>query len=91
MDNSTNTKNQQTVSGSRQERLVTWLRSQWEKSFAIHIWNDLTPLGKATMFLPLYLLCMIAIPFMALMIPILLLLAGVEKIIAILTPIFFAK
>jgi hypothetical protein len=41
---------------------VMWLREQWCSSLAKSIWDDLTPLGRATIWLPIWFLCWATLP-----------------------------
>ena len=63
----TETQNDQTdAAGSAKrpivERFVMWLTLQWSESLAKSIWDDLTPLGRATIWLPIWLLCWLSLP-----------------------------
>lgn len=44
------------------DEIIKWLAFQWNKSFACSIWRDLTPFGRCTIWIPLYLLCLASIP-----------------------------
>ena len=37
-----------------------WLKSQWKESTAKSIWDLLTPFGRCTVFLPIWLMCWLA-------------------------------
>jgi len=39
-----------------------YLRAQWRNSLAWSIWDDLTPFGRLTIWLPIWLLCWLTIP-----------------------------
>ena len=42
--------------------MKAWLKNQWLESFAINIWNDLTPLGRLTIFVPAWFICVMMVP-----------------------------
>lgn len=44
-------------------KLKIWLKRQWGYSFAKMIWDDLTPFGRATIWIPIWI---ITIPFLIL-------------------------
>ena len=46
------------------ERLIIFLRQQWNDSLAKSIWEDLTLLGRCTIWLPIWLLCWLSLPIM---------------------------
>jgi hypothetical protein len=80
------------VSG-RVDLLVIWLRSQWTDSLAKSIWDDMTPFGRLTIWLPLWLLCYVSL---AISLPILFIIFLVYKIVDFLKldripKIFFAR
>lgn len=43
-----------------------WLYKQWRASLAKSIWDDLTILGRATIWVPLWLLCWVTLPIILL-------------------------
>ena len=44
------------------DRFVMWLGRQWRESLAESIWDDMTPLGRLTIWLPIWLLCWLSLP-----------------------------
>lgn len=44
------------------KRIKQYLVGQWRESMARSIWDDLTPLGRATIWLPLWLLIWLILP-----------------------------
>ena len=46
-------------------RVCLWLRSQWRMSLAKSIWDDLTLIGRILLWVPLWLLCWLVLPFLA--------------------------
>lgn len=46
------------------DKTVMWLKDQWRTSLAYSIWQDLTPLGRATIWIPLWIMCWVTMPFM---------------------------
>jgi hypothetical protein len=44
------------------DNLVIWFGGQWKKSLAKSIWDDLTVLGRFTLWFPIWLLCWLSLP-----------------------------
>lgn len=48
------------------ESIKKYLSEAWRESLAKSIWDDLTPFGRVTIWLPLWLLCWLALPVLLL-------------------------
>ena len=75
------TENGTEVAG-QDKRFVMWLHEQWRQSFARAIWEDLTPFGRLTIWIPMWIICWLMLPFT---LPLFLLFAGLDKLT---TPVF---
>lgn len=73
------------------ERLVSVLVSHWRQSLAKIIWDDLTPFGRATIWVPLWLWCWMLMPLYFLCAVVLFVWFKLYDRCPKLPPIFFAR
>tara|TARA_B100001175_G_C19329118_1_gene551601 strand:+ start:279 stop:503 length:225 start_codon:yes stop_codon:yes gene_type:complete len=58
-------------------KFTLWLKSQWTESLAKSIFDDLSVMGRFTVWIPLWLVCWVALPFT---LPALLICVWLEKL-----------
>ena len=76
MQNETTKPETRTAVSGQVDPLVIWLKTQWVRSYAKMIWDDLTPFGRATIWLPIWFM---SFPVMLFALPILLAVVAVFK------------
>ena len=72
------------------DKIRKYLKNQWNESLAYSIWVDLTPFGRITIWVPIWLFCWITLPLIFIIgYPMFLIAMLLQKMKFKLPPVFF--